>query len=281
MNKTKDFLQINAGVLLVVVGVYFFKFPNQFSTGGVSGLAVILSALPIDLSSATIMLLINLAFLVLGFVFLNKEFGVKTIYCTLMISVVTKIFEVYFPMTAPLTDQRMLELIFSVILPGVGSALLFTKGASSGGTDILAMIIRKNTQIDLGKSLLFSDFFISFSTLFFFGVETCMYSLLGLLLKSFIIDNVIENISTKKIAIIITSKHDEVIDFITHVLHRGVTNWECVGGYTGEEKSALMTALSPRQAVMLRDYVNSVDAKSFIVINNSTEVIGKGFQRGY
>ena len=281
MNKTKDFLQINAGVLLVAVGVYFFKFPNQFSTGGVSGLAVILSALPIDLSSATIMLLINLAFLVLGFVFLNKEFGVKTIYCTLMISVVTKIFEVYFPMTAPLTDQRMLELIFSVILPGVGSALLFTKGASSGGTDILAMIIRKNTQIDLGKSLLFSDFFISFSTLFFFGVETCMYSLLGLLLKSFIIDNVIENISTKKIAIIITSKHDEVIDFITHVLHRGVTNWECVGGYTGEEKSALMTALSPRQAVMLRDYVNSVDAKSFIVINNSTEVIGKGFQRGY
>ena len=281
MNKTKDFLKINLGIALVAIGIYFFKFPNKFSTGGVSGLAVILTALPIDLSSATIMLIINLLFLGLGFIFLNKEFGLKTIYCTLMLSVFTQFLEMTMPITAPLTDERMLELIFSVILPGIGSALLFTNGASSGGTDILAMIIRKNTQLDLGKSLLMSDFFISFSTLFFFGVETCLYSLLGLVLKSFIVDIVIENISTKKIAIVITSKHDEVIDFITHKLHRGVTNWDCIGGYTGEEKSALMTALSRSQAVALREYVNSIDSKAFIVINSSTEVIGKGFHRGY
>ncbi len=277
----KEFALLNIGALLISIGIYFFKFPNNFSTGGVSGLSVILTALPIPLSGGNIMLIINLLFLVLGFAFLGKGIGVKSIYCTLALSFSLQLLEYIVPMSSPLTEQKMLELAFSIILPGVGSALLFTMGASSGGTDILALIIGKKTGFEIGASLLLSDFLITVSTVFFFGIETCLYSMLGLILKSFVVDNVIDNISTKKIVTIITDKEkeNEIKEYITNTLGRGVTIWDCTGGYTGTKKSSILTALSRTQARNLRIFVKSVDSTAFIIINSSTEVIGKGFYR--
>ena len=280
MNKRKEFLLLNLGIILMSVGIYFFKFPNNFSTGGVSGLAVIIPAMIPSISGSLAMTILNLLFLGLGFAFLNKGFGVKTVYCTIVLSMLTQLFEIYCPMSAPLTDQKMLELVFSIILPAVGSAIIFTCGASSGGTDIVAMILRKHTNLDIGTALIATDVLISLSTIFVFNVETFLFSLLGLLGKSFIVDIVIENISTKKIAIIITSKGDDVSQFIIKKLKRGVTKWTCVGVYTGENRTALLTALSRSQAIELRTYVKEIDEKAFIVINSSTEVIGKGFNRG-
>lgn len=280
MQKIKDFSVFNIGIILMSVGIYFFKFPNNFSTGGVSGLAVIIPAFLPEFSGASTMLILNFLFLGLGFAFLNRGFGVKTVYCTIVLSLLTQFFEIYIPMTAPLTNQKMLELTFSIILPAVGSALIFTSGASSGGTDIIAMILRKYTNLNIGVALLITDFFISLSTLLVFDVETCLFSMLGLIGKSFIVDSVIENISTKKIAIIITSEREKVENFIINTLKRGVTRWDCVGVYTGDNKSALLTALSRGQAVELRLYVKNIDEKSFIVVNSSPEVIGKGFSRG-
>ncbi len=280
-HKIKKFLLLNLGVLLVAAGVYFFKFPNHFSTGGVSGIAVLMSALPIPLSSATIMAILNVLFLILGFLFLGGGFGAKTVYCSLALSVFTQAFEMLIPMSEPFTNQPMLELIFSVILPGIGSAILFTSGASSGGTDIIAMIIRKFTSVNIGIALMVSDFFITFATLFIFGIEVCLYSMLGLVIKSFVLDIVIENISTKKVAFVITSERKKIETYITGTLNRGVTKWDCVGVYTGSSRTALMTALSRTQAIALREYAQEIDPTAFIVINSSTEIIGKGFRRGY
>ncbi len=278
-DKISEFLLLNAGILLLAVGIYFFKFPNDFSTGGVSGITVILTAFPIPLSGSTIMLIINMFFLIMGFIFLGKEMGAKSIYGTLALSFMLQAFEFIAPLDSPLTDQKMLELAFSIILPGMGSAILFTLGASSGGTDILALIIGKNTGFELGSSLLLSDFLITLSTLFFFGIETCLYSVLGLILKSFVVDNVIENISTKKVVIVITQKETEVKEYVTKELKRGITVWGCVGGFTGEKKATMLTVLTRVQAKSLRTYVRSIDNKAFIIMNNSTEVIGKGFYR--
>ncbi|MFI3226102.1 MAG: YitT family protein [Clostridia bacterium] len=280
MQKIKDFLVFNLGIVLMSVGIYFFKFPNNFSTGGVSGIAVVIPAIFPQLSGATTMLFFNFLFLGLGFAFLNKGFGLKTVYCTVVLSLLTQFLEIYVPMASPLTNQKMLELVFSIILPAVGSALIFTSGASSGGTDIIAMILRKYTNLNIGIALLITDFFISLSTLIVFDIETCLFSMLGLIGKSFIVDIVIENISTKKIAIIITSEREKVEEFIIHTLKRGVTRWDCVGVYSGVQKTALLTALSRGQAIELRSYVKAIDDKSFIVINSSPEVIGKGFARG-
>ncbi len=277
--KIMYYALMHAGIIILAAGIYFFKFPNNFTIGGVSGLTVLLTNLPIPISSASIMFIINMLFLVLGFIVLGKEIGGKTVYCSIIFSVILQLFEILYPMSAPFTNQKMLELAFAVILPGIGTAILFTLGASSGGTDIFALIIRKFSNSDLGSALLYSDFVITLSSLFFFGVETCMFSVLGLILKSFVIDNVIENISTKKIVIVITSHKDEVVGYITDDLKRGVTLWKCVGGFTGKEKTAVLAVVTRYQARNLRIFVKKIDAQAFIIINNSTEIIGKGFFR--
>ena len=156
----KKFLIINAGVFLLSLGVYFFKFPNNFTTGGVSGIAIILGRLIPNpaISPATMMSVINIALLVVGFIFLGRDFGFWTAYCSIMFSFETWLFEKIFPMDRPFTDQPLLELCFAIMLPAVGSALLFYSNASSGGTDIVAMILKKYASItDIGKALFVSD----------------------------------------------------------------------------------------------------------------------------
>lgn len=177
--KAREVLLLILGTALVALGVYFFKFPNNYSTGGVTGIAVILSSLFPSVSSSTFTSVINIASLVLGFVFLNRGFGIRTIFCTLLFSAMLAGLEWLYPMTHPLTDQKMLELFFAVILPSLGAAILFNLDSSTGGTDILAMILKKYTSMDIGKALLYVDVLITAATLIVINIETGLYSLLG------------------------------------------------------------------------------------------------------
>lgn len=146
MKKLRSYLIITLGALLLTAGVYFFKFPNHFTTGGVSALSIIFGFVTDAISPGTFVFIINAALLVVGFIVLGGSFGIKTVYASLLFSVGTMVLEKVVPLDAPLTDQPLLELFFSVMLPAVGSALMFNEGASSGGTDITAMIL-KNIRI--------------------------------------------------------------------------------------------------------------------------------------
>ncbi|MEG2421456.1 MAG: YitT family protein, partial [Oscillospiraceae bacterium] len=151
--RVREFILMTLGTAVVAVGVYFFKFPNNFSTGGVSGLGVVLGALIPTITPGTIIAVINVLFLIAGFFVLNKGFGIRTVYCSLLFSGILQLLEIFAPMTAPLTNQPMLELFFAVILPSLGSAVLFNMEASTGGTDIAAMIVKKYTAMDTGMAL--------------------------------------------------------------------------------------------------------------------------------
>ena len=179
--RLSDALLLTTGTLLVSFGVYFFKFPNNFSTGGVSGISVILGALLPGVSTGTLVLIINAALLLLGFAVFGRSFGLKTVYCSMLMSLSIYALERLVPMDAPLTTQPMLELVFSVLLPAVGSAILFNLQGSTGGTDIVAMIFRKYTDLDIGKALFCTDFLIATLAGVVFGIETGLFSLLGLL----------------------------------------------------------------------------------------------------
>lgn len=274
----KTFLLVNLGVLLLTTGVYFFKLPNHFSTGGVSGLSIILGSVT-PLSTATLMSIINVLLLVLGYLFLGREFGFWTTYCSLMYSLETWLLERIYPMTHPFTDQPVLELCFAMMLPAVGSALLFNCNASSGGTDIVAMILKKYTSIsDIGKALFVSDSVIALSSVFFFGIETGMFSILGLFLKAFVVDSVIESINLCKFFSIVTSKPDEICDFIIKELHRSSTVVDGQGAYSHQDRKVVMTACRRGEAVRLRQKCKEVDPHSFMFITNTSEIIGKGFR---
>ena len=251
----KEYLMLTLGTALVAAGVYFFKFPNHFNTGGVTGLAVILNAVFPAVSSSTFASTINIAFLVLGFVALDKSFGVRTVYCSVLFSGLLSGLEWLFPMDAPLTNQKMLELFFAVILPSLGAAILFNLQSSTGGTDILAMILKRFSSMDIGMALLYVDVLIAASTLYFVGTEAGLYSILGLVLKSVVVDSVIESLNRRKSFIAVTSCPQEVCDFITHTLNRSATCWRGEGAYSHEEKWVILTALSRSQAVALRLYL--------------------------
>lgn len=282
--KTKqwfnDFFILNAGTLLTAVGSYFFKFPNNFSTGGVTGISVVMTHYFPGLSNGTIVSVINIALLIVGLLMLGKGFGFKTFYVTVAFSAMLKILEVIWPMTQPLTDQPFMELLLGVFLPAWGSALLFNIGSSTGGTDIIAMIVKKYFKCHIGRALLIVDFFITLLTFVAFGPETGLFSMVGLFIRSFAVDLFLENMNTYKYFTIITDKPQEIYSYITDVLHRGATVYQAEGLYKHTEKTVIMTAQGKKQALHLQDVIRQKDPHAFVLVTNTSEIIGKGFRGG-
>lgn len=272
----KEYFIITVSTLLIVIGVYFFKFPNNFTFGGITGLSVVLGRISV-LTPSTVNMILNMLLLVLGFVFLGKPFGIKTVYASMLLSVCLSALERFYPMNKPLTNDPMLELIFAVALPAFGSAILFNINASSGGTDIVAMILRKYTSIDIGRALMWSDLLITLSACFVFDIKTSLFSLLGLMTKSLVIDNVIESINLAKYFNVVCSNPDIICNFIVTKLNRSATVCDAQGAYSHTHKYIIYTALKRPQAIQLRQFIKRVEPDAFILITNTSEIIGKGF----
>ena len=274
----KSYLVITVGTVIMAAGIYFFKFPNNFSTGGVSALSMILTALFPILTAGQYMMIINVLLLIVGLLVFGKNFAVKTIYSSLLLSICTRVFEVIVPLSQPLTNEKFLELIFAIGLTAIGSALIFNEAASSGGTDIIAMILKKFTNLNIGRALLCSDIILAAASLWVFDISTGMFSILGLVMKAFVVDNVIDGINLSKCFTIITDKDKEICEFINSELHRGATVSVCSGAFTGEDRRMIITVLNRNQAVLLKQFIKKTDKNAFTMITNSSDILGKGFR---
>ena len=276
--SVQEFLLLNLGTVLICLGVCFFKFPNNFSIGGVSGMAVIIARYTQAISQATVMTIINMVLLLLGFLVFGRSFGFKTAYSTVLMSVVTQALEWLFPMEKPFTSQPVLELFFAILLPAIGSALLFNIDASSGGTDIVAMVLKKYTSLNIGRALMLSDLVITLAACVAFGMETGLFSITGLLLKSLVIDYVIESINMCKYFTIVCEKPEEICRYIQQSLGHSATVVEAKGAYSGQQKYLVLTVIRRYEAVQLRRTVKLLDPVAFMMITNTSEIIGKGFR---
>lgn len=305
------FLFLNAGVLMLAVGIYFFKAPNGFATGGVSGISIILAkitkglltseqtkdffaflpeVIKNNLTQSVYMLIINTILLVVGVIILGKKCGALTFYCSLMMSAVNFLLEKFVPIesisgaivgengVAKLTGQPMLELVFAVMLTGIGSAILFKCNASSGGTDIVALILKKYTSLNVGTALLITDVLTAASTIFIFGVEVGLFSLLGLFAKVFVVDDILDSMNMCKSFTIITTKPRQIEDYITKHMKRGATVYHAEGAYTHKDKTVILTVCRRSEAIKLRKKVKEIDEHSFMVITKTSEIMGKGFR---
>lgn len=267
------------GTLIMSIGISFFKFPNHFSYGGVSGLAIILHRCIPLLSQGTYNSILNVVLLAVGFVFFGRSFGIRTTYCTILVTLFVQLFEMLCPMAAPMTSQPVLELIFAVGLPAVGSAILFNLDASSGGTDIIAMIFRRYTSVNIGNALFITDVLIAASACVIFDMETGLFSLIGLGTKSIMLDSMMDAFRRRKCMRIITKNPTPITDFIVKTLNRSATLSQVQGAYTGDGEYSVLTVLTRTQALALRKYIRENDPHAFIIITDSTEIIGKGFAR--
>ena len=279
MRVFEEYAVLTVATLILVTGVYAFKFPNNFSFGGVTGLAIVLSAV-IPVSAGTITFVINMLLLGVGFVLLGRGFGVKTVYVSVLTSAGLSLAEILFPMRQPLTSQPVLELMYAIVLPAFSSAILFNIGASGGGTDIIAMILKKYSKLDIGVSLFLVDLGIVIASCFVFDTTTGLFSMAGLLAKSLVVDNVIESINLCKYFTIICNEPEPICEFITKKLNRSATVYTAEGAYGHNKKTIVITIMKRNQAVELRNFIRLNQPTAFIAITNSSEIIGKGF-RGF
>lgn len=277
-DKIKFFALLNAGLFVTALGIQLFKTPNHFAFGGTSGLSIVLARLFPALPVGGFMWILNLALVVLGFIFLGVRSMGWTIYSSFALSFFVSLCEAVFPLAAPMTDDVFLELCFAVILPAIGSAIVFNIGASTGGTDIVAMILNKYTSIEIGRALMLSDLGIVLAAALLFGAKTGLYCILGMILKSTVVDSAIESLNLRKVCTVVTHDPGPVRDFIVQVLNRSATEQQAVGAYTHQPSFVLMTVLTRRQAALLRDFLRKHDPHAFITIVNSSEIIGKGFR---
>ncbi|MDD3486622.1 MAG: YitT family protein, partial [Atopobiaceae bacterium] len=255
-----------------------FKAPNHFALGGTSGLSIILSTLFPTLPVSAFMWILNAVLVGLGLVFLDHRTMGWTIYASFALSAYTSILELAIPMAAPLTHDTLLELCFAVLLPAIGSAIVFNVGASTGGTDIVAMILKRRTSLEIGKALMVSDGVIVGVAFLLYGPQTGLYCVLGLIAKAFVVDNVIESLNLRKVCTVISHDPEAVLGFLVRTLDRTATVRDAVGGFSMQPEEEVVAVLTRREAALLQMWLRRHDPTAFMTMVNSSEILGKGFR---
>ena len=273
----KFFFLLNLGLVATAVGIAVFKTPNHFAFGGTSGLSIVLATLFPRWNVGAFMWFINAALVVLGFVFLGVRSMGWTIYSSFALSFYVSLCERVCPLSAPLTSDAFLELCFAVILSAVGAAIVFNIGASTGGTDIVAMIIKKYSTMNISGALFAVDCVIVVVSFMVFDLTTGLCSVLGLMAKTLMIDKSIERMKLNKYFTIISSKPDEICEFIMNGLDRSATVYHGEGVYSHKDKKIILTVVDVGQAVLLQRFIDEVDPQAFLMVTKSSEVVGKGF----
>lgn len=279
MKKIKEYALTTLGIVLTAIALEYFFFPNDIAAGGVSGIALVINGVT-GWNISIMVFILNIILFILAFVVLGKGFGGKSIYATVMLSVVMEIIERVFS-PGILTDNMFLASFFGSALLAMGSAIVFHQGASTWGTSILAAIISKFTSLGVGTSLLLNDSIICLLAINVFGIDKGLFGFFSLILIGLLIDKFIDGFNTCKQVFIITSKAEMVVNFINKDIDRGCTVLNGKGGYTDSEVKIVYTVLSSNQFITLKSFIKENNPEAFITVNDSKEVLGLGFNNDY
>lgn len=270
----KEYSIVTLGTLIVATGVFFFMLPSNVVAGSLTGLVMVLTNfIPLKISVLTFIL--NAFLLVIGFIFIGKEFGGKTVYASVLLPIFLGIFEFAFPNNQSLTNDVLLDTICYLLVVSVGIALLFRVNASSGGLDIVAKILNKYAHIELGKAMSIAGMVTAFSSILVYDKKTLVMSILATYVNGIILDNFIDGYNRRKRVCILSSNYEQIQDFITNELKRGVTLYQAIGGYKKEEKTEIVTILTRSEYGALLNYLHSVDKSAFVTVSTVNEVVGE------
>lgn len=274
MSKKLNFMEImkETGILTVAVAiiaaaVYFFLVPSHASVSSISGLGIVLSNfVPLPLSAITMIL--NVVLLLIGFVTCGKEFGIKTVYTSIMLPLFLGLFEVLFPKAGSMTDSQELDVLCYILVVSVGLSILFNRNASSGGLDIVAKIMNKYLHIELGRAMSLSGMCVALSAALVYDKKTVVLSVLGTYFNGIILDHFIFDQNRKRRVCIITRKEEELRQFIIQDLHSGATVYEAIGAYNLEKHNEIITIVDKSEYQKLMKFINEIDPKAFITVYN-------------
>ena len=275
--KLKEYGIITLGIILVAISVEYFFAPNNLAAGGVTGAAIVLNALVPKLSVGLINLVLNVLLFAVAFMFIDGNFGVKTVYTSLGLSLIIWGIEKFLNPVAITTDL-IIATIFGTLISAIGMAFVFNENASTGGTDILAKMLNKFFHLDIGNSLLIVDFIITFVSALVFGIDIGLYAILSVILLGILVDKFIEGFRACKSVLIISEKNDKISKFIINKLERGCTFLSAKGGYTKKESNILYTVLNRNEFIKLKTFIKDIDPSAFITVGEVHEVLGEGFR---
>lgn len=276
MQKLKEYFLATVGVAIGAFALEYFFFPLDIAAGGVSGLALAINQL-IDINPSILVFIFNILLFVLAFFLIGSSFGAKSIYATVMMSVIMWIFENFFNPRA-ITENMVLACIFGSAVLAFGTAITFYQGASTGGTSIVAKIINKYFHLPIGQGLLLADCTVTLLAIYSFGVEKGLFGLLSAILIGILVDKFIAGINPVKQVFIITNKEKLVVDFINNDIDRGCTILTGKGGYTQENMTVIYTVLSSKQFITLKQFIKHNNPEAFLTVSESTEALGEGFK---
>ncbi|CAB1252246.1 YitT family protein [Clostridium sp. MT-14] len=277
MKNIKDIFFMLIGTFLVAFGTYFFLAPNHIAAGGTSGIAIIINTLFPNLPIGLLMMGMEVILFTLGIIIIGPIFGGKTVFCSFSISALIFFLEKIYPHIKPFSSDILVQLIFGILICGMGMGIIFNLGASTGGTDIIAKIINKYTKISIGKSVLIADITVTIAATIVLGVNKGLYAILGVILNSTIIDRVIVSLNSYKQVAIISNHGRNIQNFIIKELERSATIYYAKGAYKDDKKEVIITILNRKQFLKLKNYIRLLDNKAFITVNDINEVLGEGF----
>jgi len=272
----KQYVLIFLGVVMIAVGIHFFLLPSHLALGGATGMALIISKIIsqiIVLPVSYLIVIVNIFLFILGFLVIGNSFGVKTIVATLCLSGFLALFEMFIPIQKPLVDDIFLQLIIAIMFYAIGVGLVLNNYASTGGSDIIALILQKYTGLDLGAGCLLTDFIITLSMGVLYGANTAFYSLVGVIMNGLVIDKTINGLNSSRYCIINTKCPEKVCDFLVS-MGRSANIYSVVGAYKKNTQSVIHTVLSRRDFVKLKEFLSKNDESSFMVVTNAHSVFG-------
>lgn len=277
-NKTLYFIWdmsfITFGIFVVSASVFFFMMPNNLAIASIAGLAVVVQNV-IPLSVATISLIFNMVLLIIGFIFIGKEFGGKTVYTSIMMPIFLGIFEKIFPHYKGLTNDPFLEMICYIFLISVGLSILFNHNASSGGLDIIVKLMNKYLRIDKGKAMSIAGMCVSLSSIFVYDNRTVLLSVLGTYLNGIILDYFLFGTNIKKRVCIISKERDKIINFVIKNMKSGATIYKAVGAYNNVDREEIVVIVNKREYGTLMHFMQKIDADAFITVYTVNEIVYK------
>lgn len=256
---------LTVGVAIIAAAVYFFLVPSHASVSSISGLGIVLSNfIPLPLSAITMIL--NVVLLIIGFFTCGREFGVKTVYTSVMLPLFLGVFERIFPDFGSMTNSQELDVLCYILVVSVGLSILFNRNASSGGLDIVAKIMNKYLHMDLGKAMSLSGMCVALSAALVYDKKTVVLSVHGTYFNGLVLDHFIFDHNIKRRVCIITKKEEELRQFIIHDLHSGATIYESIGAYNMEKRNEIITIVDKGEYQKLMNYMNREDPKAFITV---------------
>ena len=273
-NAIKEFILITLADIIVGIAVFFFLVPSKLSIGSISGLAIVLSNLvPLTVSQLT--MIMNIALLVVSFLLVGKDFGIKTVYTSILLPIVIGVFEVMFPYNQSLTGDQALDGIGYCLVVSIGLSMLFTRNASSGGLDIIAKLMNKFLRMDLGKAMGLSGMAVALSSALVYDTKTVVLSVMGTYFSGIVLDHFIFGTTIKKRVCIISNKHDDILQFILHQLHSGATQYCAYGAYQETMRMEINTIVDKSEYMKLINFVTKTDPDAFVTIYNVNEMMYK------